>query len=127
VIHLDTSALVDAFTGPRRSARTLRQILERGERIAVSALVLYEWRRGPRGERELAHLEDLLPEAQAVPFGPREASNGGSMHQKHPPAKVALAVSCALAGASTTTPPASSAPRIHPASRRTRRLGRSGG
>ena len=73
MIHLDTSALVDAFTGPRRSARALRQLLERGERIAVSALVLYEWRRGPRGERELAHLEDLLPEAQAVPFGPREA------------------------------------------------------
>lgn len=71
--HLDTSVLIDALTGPRRSARGLRGLLERGERIAVSALVLYEWRRGPRDERELAHQEALLPEAYAVPFGPREA------------------------------------------------------
>ena len=54
MIHLDTSLLVDALTGPRRSAPALRRVIERGERVAVSALVLYEWLRGPRLPGELA-------------------------------------------------------------------------
>ena len=43
------------------------------ERSGLSTLALYEWRRGRRTDAELAHQEALLPEAQAVPFGPREA------------------------------------------------------
>ena len=53
VIHLDTSLLVDALSGSRRSARALRKTIERGERVTLSALVLYEWRRGPRVPEEL--------------------------------------------------------------------------
>jgi predicted nucleic acid-binding protein len=74
VIHLDTSVLVDALTGPRRSAPALRAVLDRGERIAIATLVLYEWLHGPRRHAELAHQEALLPAAEAVPFGPREAA-----------------------------------------------------
>jgi len=73
MIHLDTSTLIDALTGPRRSARMLRDLIERGERIGLSALVLYAWRRGRRTDTELTHQEALLPEAQAVAFGAREA------------------------------------------------------
>lgn len=73
MIHLDTSTLIEALTGARRSGRMLRDLIERGERIGLSALVLYEWRRGRRTETELAHQEALFPEAQSVPFGPREA------------------------------------------------------
>ena len=87
MIHLDTSVLIDALTGPRRSARALRGLLERGERIGLSALVLYEWRRGPRAETELAHQEALLPEAQAVPFGPREAVVAADLYRAVPRAR----------------------------------------
>ena len=61
VIHLDTSALVDALTGARRSAPDLRAFIERGERIQLSAIVLYEWLRGPRQPGELNDQELLFP------------------------------------------------------------------
>jgi predicted nucleic acid-binding protein len=73
MIHLDTSLLVDALTGPRRSSGALRGALDRGERILISALVLYEWVRGPRRKEELAAQEGLFPSAAAVGFGPVEA------------------------------------------------------
>jgi len=73
VIHLDTSLLVDALTGPRRSAGALRKTIERGERVTLSTLVLYEWRRGPRQPEELAAQEALFPNESVVPFGRQEA------------------------------------------------------
>jgi predicted nucleic acid-binding protein len=101
VIHLDTSVLVDALTGPRRSAPALRRVLDRGERIAIATLVLYEWLRGPRREAELAHQEALLPAAEAVPFGPREAILAAELSHALPRARqreLDLAVAaCALA------------------------------
>jgi len=87
VIHLDTSVLVDALTGPRRSAATLRAVLDRGERIAIASLVLYEWLRGPRHEAEIAHQEALLPAAEAWPFGPREAALAGALYRAVPRAR----------------------------------------
>lgn len=74
MIHLDTSLLVDALAGARRSAPALRRAIEQGERMTVSALVVYEWLRGPRLEAELAAQEALFPAEQAVPFGIREAA-----------------------------------------------------
>lgn len=74
MIHLDTSLLVDALAGARRSAPALRRAIEHGERMTVSALVVYEWLRGPRLEAELAAQEALFPAEQAVPFGIREAA-----------------------------------------------------
>jgi len=87
MIHLDTSALIDALTGPRRSGQMLRDLIERGERIGLSALALYEWRRGRRTDTELAHQEVLLPEAQAVPFGPREAVLAADLYRLVPRAR----------------------------------------
>ena len=66
--HLDTCVLVDALTGPRRSAPALRALIERGERVSFSSLVLYEWRRGPRHPEELRAQEALFPSDQAAPF-----------------------------------------------------------
>jgi len=74
VIHLDTSVLIDALTGPRRSAAALRRAIEEGERILTSTLVLYEWLRGPRRQEELSAQEALFPGASAVGFGPEEAA-----------------------------------------------------
>ncbi|MGH2989177.1 MAG: type II toxin-antitoxin system VapC family toxin [Solirubrobacterales bacterium] len=71
---VDTSILVDALSGPRRSAAALRGAIERGERLLVPALVLYEWLRGPRISEELAAQEALFPSEKALPFGAQEAS-----------------------------------------------------
>ena len=70
MIHLDTSVLVDALTGPRRSAGKLRASIESGERVLVSSVVLYEWLRGPRLPEELEAQE---ASQFAVPFGSDEA------------------------------------------------------
>jgi predicted nucleic acid-binding protein len=87
MIHLDTSVLVDALTGGRRSARELRRVVVRGERIAISTLALYEWLRGPRVESELADQEELLPANQAVPFGPGEAARAAQLYRSVPRAR----------------------------------------
>jgi len=87
VIHLDTSVLIDALTGPRRSAHALRAVLDRGERIGIATLVLYEWLRGPRHEVELEHQEALLPTTDAVPFGHREAALAAQLYRSVPRAR----------------------------------------
>lgn len=81
MIHLDTSVLVDALTGPRRSAGALRKAIERGERITLSTLVLYEWRRGPRLTAELAAQEALFPIDTAVAFGIEEAARAAELYR----------------------------------------------
>jgi predicted nucleic acid-binding protein len=82
VTHLDTSILVDALTGRRRSAPALTALVADGEPIVVSALVLYEWLRGPRVEAEVADQEALLPAARAAPFGPVEAALTATLYRQ---------------------------------------------
>jgi predicted nucleic acid-binding protein len=74
IIHVDTSALVDALTGPRRSLDTMIRLTEQGERLALSTIVLYEWLRGPRTLDELSVQEELFPRETAVAFGAEEAA-----------------------------------------------------
>lgn len=81
MILLDTSVLIDALTGPRRSAPALRRAITRSERILLPSLVLYEWWRGPRTAQELAVQERLFPSGQAVPFGPEEASRAAALYR----------------------------------------------
>jgi len=81
VILLDTSLLVDSLTGPRHSAAILFGLVDRGERIALPALVLYEWLRGPRTPEELAIQEVLFPSASALPFGPEEAALSARLYR----------------------------------------------
>lgn len=81
MIHLDTSALIDALTGPRRQAKQLRALIERGERITFATLVLYEWLRGPRSREDLAAQEALFPRESAVAFGPAEAALAASWYR----------------------------------------------
>jgi predicted nucleic acid-binding protein len=81
VILLDTSVLIDALTGPKRSAAALRKAIERGERILVPALALYEWLRGPRLPEERAAQEALFPSATAIPFGPQEARVAAELYR----------------------------------------------
>lgn len=79
-VHMDTSALVDALTGPRRSLDALTAVIEEGHRLAISTIVLYEWLRGPRTRVELAAQEELLPRARAVPFGYEAAALAARLH-----------------------------------------------
>ncbi|PYN31814.1 MAG: hypothetical protein DMD98_15650 [Candidatus Rokuibacteriota bacterium] len=81
MIHLDTSILVDALSGSRRSARALRKTIERGERVTLSALVLYEWRRGPRVPEELTAQEALFPNESSVAFGWQEAALAAELYR----------------------------------------------
>jgi predicted nucleic acid-binding protein len=82
VIHLDTSVLVDAFTGLKRSAPALRTAIANGERMTMSALVLYEWRRGPRIQPELDAQQALFPIEAAVPFDSAVALRAAELYSK---------------------------------------------
>ncbi len=82
MIHVDTSALIDALSGPKRSGPKLRTWIDRRERILISTLVLYEWLRGPRLSQEIEAQEALFPGLAAVPFGPREASLAAQLYRK---------------------------------------------
>jgi predicted nucleic acid-binding protein len=68
IVHIDTLALIDSLTGPRRSLARLTALVEDGHRIAISSLVFYEWRRGPRTTAELTAQDALLPLEGVVPF-----------------------------------------------------------
>jgi predicted nucleic acid-binding protein len=80
VIVLDTSVLIDALAGPRRSAPAMRHAIETGERMVVPSLVLYEWLRGPRRNHELVAQEALFPAAAALPFTPVEAARAARLY-----------------------------------------------
>jgi predicted nucleic acid-binding protein len=82
MIHLDTSALIAALSGPRSHAPVLRRFVSDGERLGASTLVLYEWRRGPRIEHELRDQEALLPSSGAVAFGAAEAALAADLYQR---------------------------------------------
>ena len=73
MIIVDTSVVIDSLSGPKRSASALRSAIERGERLLIPSLVLYEWLRGPRLEEELIAQEALFPSSSAVPFSASEA------------------------------------------------------
>ncbi len=84
MIVVDTSVLVDALSGPRRSGPALRRAIEDGERLLLPALVLYEWLRGPRLAAELAAQEALMPAEEALPFGPQEADLAAALYRTVP-------------------------------------------
>ncbi len=80
MIVLDTSVLIDALSGPRRSAPALREAIERSQRLLLPSLVLYEWLRGPRRAEELEAQEALLPTSAVLPFGPGEAAAAADLY-----------------------------------------------
>jgi predicted nucleic acid-binding protein len=82
MIHLDTSALVAALTGDRPAATRLRALIDRGSRLGVSTLVLYEWWRGPRVKQELAYQELLFPRDAAFAFGPAQAALAADIYRR---------------------------------------------
>jgi predicted nucleic acid-binding protein len=100
MIHLDTSALIAALSGPRPQAAILRSFISDRERLGVSSIVLYEWWRGPRSDEELEAQEALIPARTACHFGVAEAALAASIYRRlnkprHREIDVAVAA-CAL-------------------------------
>jgi predicted nucleic acid-binding protein len=81
IVQIDTSALIDALTGPRRSLAKLTALVDDGHRIAISTLVLFEWLRGPRVRAEIAAQEALLPGQGAAPFSAVEAGLAAGLYR----------------------------------------------
>jgi predicted nucleic acid-binding protein len=81
VILLDTSALIDGLTRDRPLLAALTRMLEQGERLSVSTLVLYEWLRGPRLPQELAVQEIMFPSEAALPFEAVDARIGAELYR----------------------------------------------
>jgi predicted nucleic acid-binding protein len=82
MIHLDTSILIDALTGDRRSLPALRRVVADSIRLGVSSLVLFEWRRGPRTEPELALEAALLGPDAVSAFGEQEARVAADVYRR---------------------------------------------
>jgi predicted nucleic acid-binding protein len=87
MVHLDTSILIDALAGSRRSAPALRRAIEDGERMQMSAIVLYEWLRGSRRDIELEDQETLFPAAGAVAFDAESAALAARLYARLPRAR----------------------------------------
>lgn len=100
MILLDTSILLAALTGPRPQLGKLRQRLAAGQSMAISSLVLFDWRLGPRTPEELASQEELFPSANALPFGAEEATLAAVLYRQIPSGRagaMAIAIAaCAL-------------------------------
>ena len=81
MILLDTSVLIGALTGTRPAAPALGNVLSTGEVLTLSAIVLFEWLRGPRLASEIAAQEALFPSESALAFGAAEARLGASIYR----------------------------------------------
>ena len=57
-------------------------MIERGERLGLPAIVLYEWWRGPRTATELAVQEDLFPSEDCWPFDHRAAQVAADLYRR---------------------------------------------
>jgi predicted nucleic acid-binding protein len=100
IVHLDTSALVDTLTGPRRSLPRLTALVEDGHPLAISSLVFFEWKRGPRTRGELSAQEALVPTESIVAFDAAAAARAADLYRRLPKARgreIDLAIAaCAL-------------------------------
>lgn len=82
MIVVDTSALIDSLSGPKRSAPRLRALIADGQRLILPTLVLYEWLRGPRVAAELEAQEALFRSEETLPAGAREARRAAELYRQ---------------------------------------------
>ena len=82
LVHLDTSVLVDAFTGPRRSLSSLESATINGEVVTFCSIVLFEWLRGPRIEMEVEAVRAFFQTDRLAIFGEREARTAATLYRQ---------------------------------------------
>lgn len=97
--------LIAALSGERPlAARFLEQLAE-GEPLRVSALVVFEYLRGPRSEIERHDFDRLFPDADRVSFGALEATAAAALYRSIPRARgreIDLAIAaCAIVHGAT--------------------------
>lgn len=81
MIVLDTSVLVDALTGAKRSGSPLRSLVLGRRIVLMPSLVLYEWLRGPRTAIELQDQETIFPSGAALPFDVEDAALSAKLYR----------------------------------------------
>jgi predicted nucleic acid-binding protein len=81
LVHLDTSVLIDAFTGRYRSMPAVAGAVAGGEVLSFSTIVLYEWLRGPRTNEERETVNGLFASERVVEFGEREAEKAAHLYR----------------------------------------------
>ena len=81
MIVLDTSVLVESLTGPKHCALALRNIIERGERLLLPSIVLYEWLRGLGFLRRSRRRRPFSHRTGRWSFGPREAELSAQLYR----------------------------------------------
>ncbi len=57
------------------------RVLDRGERLALCTIVIYEWLRGPRISQELSVQESLFPSAAIMPFENADAEIAAKLYR----------------------------------------------
>lgn len=82
MIHVDTSVLIAALTGPRALGPTLRARVAEGARLSLSTIALYEWLRGPRTAAELDMQQAFVPSWEAIEFGLEEAQVAARLYRE---------------------------------------------
>jgi predicted nucleic acid-binding protein len=81
VILFDTSVIVDCLTGSRQSLPGQVRAEDRGERLILCTIVLYEWLRGPRSPEEIESQEMFFPAASAVPYETEDARLSATLYR----------------------------------------------
>ncbi len=84
---LDTSVLIESFTGDQPLLDSFRALVGRNERVALSSVVLHEWLRGPRFLEELDLQQAALPSEAAYAFGAEEAIIAARLYKSVPRAR----------------------------------------
>jgi predicted nucleic acid-binding protein len=86
IVHLDTSLLVHALsTADGRGL--LAAAFARGDDLALSSVVQYEWSRGPLSAEELSLADGLFPPARIVAFQNDEARTAARLYRQLPRAR----------------------------------------
>lgn len=82
IIHLDTSALIDALVSPWRSFEALEQAITERHEITISAPVLFEWLRGARSEIERASLREWIVDERVAAFDADSAATAAAIYSQ---------------------------------------------
>lgn len=87
LVALDTSALVGSINEARVGWQRLRALVESGEPLKISSLVLYEWLRGPRTQAELDLRLSIFPDDAVLAYTAEDAALSAELYCLLPKAR----------------------------------------
>ena len=79
IVHLDTSILIEALD---IEPDLFRRPSERGDKLVISTLVLYEWLRRPRSAEQIELLEAVFPPERMVAFDEKVAHLAAQIYRQ---------------------------------------------